>query len=127
MKMNRFFCFFVPVLFLMSCGDDDEGIISTPPRELTEVAVEDDAEIQAFLQTHFYNYEEFENPPADFDFKIVIDTIAGANADRTPLADQMNLRSDVVNISATDFLLEGEENIPHTYYCLLYTSPSPRD
>ncbi|WP_394746679.1 FKBP-type peptidyl-prolyl cis-trans isomerase [Spongiimicrobium salis] len=125
MKMTKFLYFLVPVLFLTSCnGDDDGGIIRTPPRELSEVVIEDDADIQAFLRTHFYNYEEFQTPPADFDFRIVIDTIAGENADKTPLIDQVGvgvgtLQSDQVSISASDFLLDGEENISHTYYYLI--------
>ena len=68
--------------FLFSCAsDDDLDPILVPPRSLTEVESENDEEIRDFLQTHFYNYEEFENPPMDFDFKIVFDTIAGDNSD----------------------------------------------
>jgi len=122
MKMSKFFYFFIPAVLLMSCGSDDDGIISVPPRDLSEVVIEDDAAIQTFLRTHFYNYEEFETPPAGFDFRIVIDTIAGDNADKTALINQVGigeLQSDIINVSASDFLLEGEENIPHTYYYLI--------
>ncbi len=105
-------------MVLLSCGnDDDNNFESAPPRLLSEVATEDDAEIREFLETHFYNYEEFQSPPADFDFRIRIDTIAGENADKTPLIDQVE--SAVVNVSSSEFGLPDEElDVPHTYYYL---------
>lgn len=106
------------VLFIVSCSNDDtDGPTSVPPRLLAEVATENDAEIREFLETHFYNYEEFAAPPADFDFKIRIDTIAGANSDKTPLINQVE--SAVVNVSFFEFSLNEEEiDVPHTYYYL---------
>ncbi len=106
---------------LSGCGDDDGGpggqII--PPRLLSEVALENDAEIVEFLETHFYNYEEFQGPiTPDFDFKILIDTIAGENADRTPLLEQVI--SKVINVNSIELGLSEEENdIPHTLYYLI--------
>ena len=41
------------------------------------------------IRDSFYNYEEFQNPPADFDFKIRFDSITGVNADKIPLIDQV--------------------------------------
>ena len=100
---------------LSACGNDD-GIVGevVPPRLLAEVALENDAEIQEFLDTHFYNYEDFQEPIAmDFDFKIRIDTIAGENADKTPLSQQVI--SQVINVNSFEFGLSEEENdIPHT-------------
>ena len=40
-----------------------------PPRDRGEEAIPSTAEIETYLMTHFYNYEEFANPPADFDFQ----------------------------------------------------------
>ncbi|AKA35945.1 FKBP-type peptidyl-prolyl cis-trans isomerase [Flagellimonas lutaonensis] len=117
--MRRFIFTVVLSTLVWSCSsdDDNDGVQILPPRPLSEVAVEDDAEIREFLQTHFYNYEEFQNPPADFDFKIRIDTIAGENADKTPLIDQVE--SAVVNVSSFEFSLNDEElDVPHTYYYL---------
>ena len=91
------------VLFLIgivaaSCkNDDDDEVISIPPRLLADQTVDDDVAIQAYLETHFYNYEEFENPPEDFDFKIEIDTIAGVNADRIPLLSQISSETASAN------------------------------
>jgi len=72
-------------------NDDDDGPIAVPLRDRTEQSQEDDEIIQEYLQTHFYNYEEFENPPADFDFKIVLDTIAGDNLDKEAIWDRDEL------------------------------------
>ena len=90
----------------LSCNNDDNGpgLEAVPPRLLAEVAPENDQEIQEFLQTHFFNYEEFESPPADFDFKIVIDTIAGDNSDKRPLTEFVN--SIDINVSSFEHLLE---------------------
>jgi len=101
-----------------SCKKDDgPELVVVPPRTLSEVIVEEDVEIKAYLQTHFYNYEEFENPPADFNYKIVIDTIAGTNADKTPLINQMT--SKTIKRSASHFgLSTGEDDIEHTMYYL---------
>ncbi|MGB5820068.1 MAG: hypothetical protein WBG90_11340 [Saonia sp.] len=118
MKITKILAFAIIAVLLWSCGnDDDMNIEVVPPRLLSEVAVEDDAEIKAYLETHFYNYEEFAAPPADFDFRIVIDTIAGENAGKTPLMSQVE--TETVAISSSDFLLDdGEENVIHTYYYL---------
>lgn len=106
-------------LFCSCRNDDGLDVIEIEADLLSEVAPEDDAEIREFLQTHFYNYEEFEAPPADFDFKIRIDTIAGDNADKDPLIDREELKSATLNVSSEDFGLDhGEENVEHTYYYL---------
>ena len=105
-------------IFFWTCSDDDDlDIEAIPPRSLVEVEAEDDEEIQEFLQTHFYNYEEFENPPMDFDFKIVFDTIAGDNAGKIPLSQQVD--SKQVSVSSNEFGLSAEETVTHTYYYLV--------
>ncbi|MEO0572438.1 MAG: hypothetical protein AAF039_12095 [Bacteroidota bacterium] len=119
--MKKFLVIVMGIGILTSCGDDDIdtlGGIAIPPRLLSEVAPEDDQEIQEFLQTHFYNYEDFQDPIApDFDFKIVIDTIEGDNADKTPLIDQVEVTE--IGISAFEFgLSDGEEDIIHRLYYL---------
>ncbi|MDC6367776.1 MULTISPECIES: FKBP-type peptidyl-prolyl cis-trans isomerase [Flavobacteriaceae] len=109
---------FLSILVLFTSCNNDDGtpdVETVPPRLLSEEAVEDDAEIREFLQTHFYNYEEFDTPPAGFDYKIVIDTIAGDNSDKRSLfADAKEI---TVNVSASHFgLSDGEEDIPHKLY-----------
>ncbi|MEX0290232.1 MAG: FKBP-type peptidyl-prolyl cis-trans isomerase [Flavobacteriaceae bacterium] len=116
--MNRFLLLLSIILVIGSCKKDDgTDPVIVPPRSMAEVAAEDDAEIRAYLETHFYNYEDFDTPPAGFDFKIIIDTIAGANADKTPLIDQV--QTMVLEASSSDFGLDdGEEDVPHTFYYL---------
>lgn len=83
----------VAIIILMltitvSCKkDDDSGVIVDPPRDRGEEAIRAQAEIEAFLETHFYNYEEFQADPENF--KLKFDTIAGDNASKTPLMEQV--------------------------------------
>ncbi len=76
--------------FFGSCRNDDGNPQFIEARERSEEAPNSTATIEEYLQTHFYNYEEFENPGPEFDFKIKFDTIAGDNADKVPLFDQVS-------------------------------------
>ncbi len=121
MKIHRIVAFFLLFVTLWSCRDDDEdflnGAVVVPPRLLSEVAVENDIELQAFLKSHFYNYEEFAAPPADFDFKIKIDTIAGDNADKRAMFD--DITSEVISILPSSFgISDQEDSVDHTLYFL---------
>lgn len=71
----------------VSCKKDDDGPEPIPPRDRGPEAERAQAEIETFLNTHFYNYEDFESDPDNF--KIVFDTIAGDNANKTPLINQV--------------------------------------
>ena len=104
-----------------SCKKDDGSSVEIiPPRLLTEVQPEDDAKIKAFLETHFYNYEEFENPPVDFDYKIRLDTLAGDNAGKTALIDMDELKKNTIDISSEQLNIDTEEeSVSHTYYYLV--------
>ncbi len=115
MSVKKFLLLLTLTGILSSCNNDDGGLDPTvvPPETLSEAALDDHAEIEAFLKTHFYNYEEFANPPAEFDFKIRIDTISGDNSGKTPLFDQMESETIVVEDSDT------EERVDHTLYTLV--------
>ena len=118
MRVNRLFLLFLLIATVWSCKKDDgTDLVIVPPRALDEVAVEDDAAIEAFLETHFYNYEEFANPPAEFDFKIKIGVIEGDNADKIPLMQQV--QSETVTVTNTDLGLEDEQSVQQTYYYLI--------
>jgi FKBP-type peptidyl-prolyl cis-trans isomerase FkpA len=117
MKYGFFLSLFFVILLFSCKNDDDVNIETIPPRLLADVSPENDEEIREFLETHFYNYEEFAAPPAGFDFRIKIDTIAGENADKTPLMDVV--RNATVTVSSTELGLTEEENdIPHKFYYL---------
>ncbi len=103
----------------VSCKkDDDDGPTIIPPRDRGPEALRAQAEIETFLETHFYNYEEFQADPENF--KISFDTIAGDNASKTPLIDQVDFLEvdDLVDPSVTYKLYylkvrEGGGDIPH--------------
>ncbi len=118
MRINRFIFLMLMIGFAWSCKkDNDPDVIVVPPRPLSEVALENDAEIIEYLQTHFYNYEAFENPPAGFDFRIKLDTIAGANADKTSIMAMPGLKSEIITVSSDAFGLDTvEEDVPHMLY-----------
>lgn len=79
------------VVFVSCKKDEDDG--PTPLRDRAEEAQSAQAEIEGYLKTHFYNYEDFQNPPKDFDYKIVIDTIAGENSNKIPLIEQVQYKT----------------------------------
>lgn len=68
------------ILFATSCKKNEKETTVTPPRDVTEVRDENDASIVSYLKTHFY---KFENQNVTFD------TIAGSNASKTPLYNQV--------------------------------------
>lgn len=110
---------FVFVIIWSCKKDDGPSVEVVPPRLLSEVTLENDASIKSYLETHFYNYEEFDNPGADFDFRIKIDTIAGENADKTPLIEQM--LQQVIKVSSADLNLADadEKDVEHILYSLV--------
>ena len=72
--VRKVFVAVMGLLFFVSCKKDDDGTTEIEVRDRGEVQVESSANLRAYLDTHFYNYEEFETPAADFDFKIRFDT-----------------------------------------------------
>jgi len=111
--------FFIAVFLLLTACKKDGGndVTRVPPRLLSDVAVEDETAIQEYLQTHFYNYEDFENPPADFDYQIILDTIAGDNSGKRPLAD--DVQSVTISVSSDEFDLSQEETVNEKLYYLV--------
>jgi hypothetical protein len=120
MQLNKFFILsFISALTLISCDEDDNG--NAPEfeeRDPEEQAIADDDSINNFLDTHFYNYEEFENPSDDFDYMVRLDTIAGENADKTPLSEEENLEMKTVVNNDVEYIMyvlkvrEGEGQQP---------------
>ncbi|MGS2762307.1 FKBP-type peptidyl-prolyl cis-trans isomerase [Sinomicrobium sp. M5D2P9] len=120
MKINRLGLVAIGALILLgSCRKDDNGG-GVEVRDPAEVAAENDADIREYLSTHFYNYEEFQAAAEDstyaestgFDFKIVIDTIAGENSNKESLMDRIEEKTIAVEISA-------DETLDHTLYYLV--------
>lgn len=121
MKRNKLIALAFLVIGVWSCRNDDDGLLDAEFVEallLSDVAVDNDAEIVAYLQNHFYNYEQFENPQADFDFVIRFDTIAGDNADKISIYDRPELKSVVISELSATFGYDDGEEINHTLYYL---------
>ncbi|PIB38921.1 FKBP-type peptidyl-prolyl cis-trans isomerase [Maribacter sp. 4G9] len=110
---------------IWSCRKDDDPIGEVvPPRSIIEVAAEDDAEIREFLSTHFFNYEDFQDPPEGFDFKIQFDTISGENEDKTSILDSGSLPGiefgmETITIPSAAFRITDGEEAEHTLYYLI--------
>ncbi len=98
MKLNNLFILIVLTsISLISCKkDDDTAVEPIPVRDRGEQAIADDEALIAYLQTHFYNEEDFQNPSEGFDYKIKFDSIAGDNSDKTPLIDSELLSTKMV-------------------------------
>lgn len=106
MKLNRFIlaAFFVAAVFV-SCDKDDDAEDIIPPRDRGEQEIADQMAIEEYLATHFYNYEEFSNPQADFDYMVRLDTISGDNADKTPLIESENLEKKIFTFQEVDYTI----------------------
>lgn len=109
MRLKKLFLIFVcsSTLFI-GCSSDDEEVEVIPPRDRGEQAIVDEEALMAYLETHFYNYEDFQNPSEDFDYKIRFDTIGGDNADKVPL-----IESDLLMARS---MARGE--VDYNYYVL---------
>jgi FKBP-type peptidyl-prolyl cis-trans isomerase len=101
---------FILLVVLASCKKDEET--QEPIRDVTEQAAADKDALLEFLQSHTYNYEDFEvdNPAATI--AIEIDTLTDANSDKTPLIDWVQERQ--INVYTNDGNV-----IPHTLYYLV--------
>lgn len=125
MKLKNIFGVALVISCIWSCkNDDDDQLEIVPPRSIIEVSEEDDTEIVSFLKTHFFNYEDFQNPPADFDYKIVFDTIAGDNSNKVSIYDSnelegMELGLEVISVKSSDFGISDGEEADHTLYYLI--------
>ncbi len=107
----------ISILFSSCSKDDNNGQPKPdPPRPLSEVLAENEAEIENYLETHYYNYLEFQTPPNDFDYKIRISELKEGDT-LEPLSNQV--KSKIVSLSSEDLGIDGnEQNIEHKLYYL---------
>ena len=80
----------INISFLSSCKKDESSDPDVAPkRDLeTQYIAENDSIIE-FMETHFYNYTDFENIGNNQTPELIIDTIAGDNIDKTPISEQV--------------------------------------
>ena len=110
MKLRKFSlaCLLFTAVFVSCNKDDNSDPDAVEVRDRAEQEVNDQEALLEYLQTHFYNYEDFENPSESFNYNIQLDTINEANADRTPLID-----SDLLQTKTYTF-----ENVEYKIYVL---------
>lgn len=97
------------ILGFISCKkDDDGGSSSVEVKDRAEQYLVEMDSIETYLETHFYNYEEFVTDP---ETKIEFDTIAGDNADKIPLIDQISFMmvSDFEDVEYKLYYLQVRE------------------
>jgi len=112
-SMNKFYIYFSFIfILLLSCNkDDDDNTIVI--RDYSEQVVDDEQTIEEYLKSHFYNYEDFENSNSfEVNIKVRIDTITDVTANKTPLYDQVKIKT--INVSNS----EGIET-PHRLYYII--------
>ncbi|RZP10170.1 MAG: hypothetical protein EVA37_02420 [Flavobacteriales bacterium] len=96
-------------LIFFSCKKDSEEDNVEPPRDMAEQHIVENDSIIEFMQTHFYNYEDFVNLNPNETTEFIIDTIAGDNASKTSLYDQVS----TIEIDVKD---ENDNIIKHNLY-----------
>lgn len=105
MRLNKILMLslFLSAVFI-SC-EKDNGNEPIPVRDRGEQEEKDRQALEAYLATHFYNYEDFENPPPDFDNVIEFDTISGENADKIPLIESDLLETKSFTMDDVEYTL----------------------
>jgi FKBP-type peptidyl-prolyl cis-trans isomerase len=98
------------ILLIFSACENDN--VSEPIREFGVQNQDDDQALVKYLQTHFYNYEDFEKDPDNHKIEIVLDSIEDDNADKTPLWDQVETKTVVIED-------RSENEIPTKMYFLV--------
>ena len=102
----------VLILFLFSCeNNNDNNLEEVVVRDASVQSPEDDIELRLYLESHFYNYEEFESFPNDYSLKIKIDTLSGDNINKTPLIKMVQEQNLTVK--------QDDIDIPHKLYYLV--------
>lgn len=112
-SMNKFYIYFSFIfILLLSCNKDDNNN-TIVIRDYSEQVVDDEQTIEEYLKSHFYNYEDFENSNSfEVNIKVRIDTITDVTANKTPLYDQVKIKT--INVSNS----EGIET-PHRLYYII--------
>ncbi|PKG41503.1 FKBP-type peptidyl-prolyl cis-trans isomerase [Psychroflexus sp. MES1-P1E] len=114
MKLQRLL-FILMLGFIFSCSNDDDTGEPLELRDPEEVRDENMLQIEGFLETHFYRFED--NPQNSNFQNIVFDTIAGDNANEEPVINSEFLKSKLVFQQDVEFKLyylkfrEGAESV----------------
>ena len=118
------------LITVYSCKKDTTTVVETiPPEPLSDVVTVNAEEIDVFLKTHTYNYEEFSAPSTDFNFEIKIDTLIEGSEKKSlfELATPKKLA-----VTSAYHGIDSEEVVDFTYYYIIAregagTSPTVAD
>ena len=103
--------FFIALLVLFSRCKKDNSDEVEEIRDLSEQTIADNLALIEYLETHFYNYDDFEKTPGKYPLEITLDTIAEDKANKTPLIDQVTKK--------TIELINGDDKINVDLYYLV--------
>jgi len=114
------FCLFLA----FSCRKDDDTASTIPDRDRAEVYAEDIVEIENYLSTHFYNYEEFISngdpySDANDNFKIVFDEISVENGTENKISLMSMLDNSGVSNVLKSKEVEDDSGQVYTLYYLV--------
>ncbi len=104
-----FVLLFLVLLFNYCSSDNTPSVVTA--EEYSIQFGKDDALLKQYLTTHFYNYEDFPRKENQ-EVTIVIDTIAGDNASKTPLINQV----EKISVPIID---ANEKTTNHTLYYII--------
>lgn len=109
MMLKNIFLKLLLLIIVFTACDQNQG--PEPPRDTQEQTLEEDEALVEFLQTHFYNYEDFANDPNDHSIEVSLDSITEDNSDKISLWDQVSTK--VVETVDND-----DKSIQHKLYYL---------
>ena len=87
MKTHDFLFLFLLAFILTQCDDTTRSVIP-PPRDFQDQRTADNDSIISFLQSHYYNYEDYANAASGERVEFTIDSLINA-PDKTPMIDQV--------------------------------------
>ena len=105
---KKLFILLLISLVIIQCKKDDDTISEYEAREYSDQVIEDQIALEEYLQSHTYNYEDFNsNSNIDVDIKIL-----GDNSTELSLFDMASVQSiDVPDANG--------ENVPHNLYYII--------
>ena len=114
--LKPFFGIVCLLVFATACEEQQRGF-REPPRDYEPQRAVDNDSLLNFLQTRFYNYEEYATAASNEQVTFTIDTIQGDNANKIPLSDQveeLNFRiknNDGAHVDHTAYVLKIREGV----------------
>ncbi len=99
--MKKIYAYFL-ILFISFCSCKDEENVAEPPRDVAEQVSKEEIELEEFLSSHYYNYEDFQ--ASDSSSEIIIDSLLESNSGKITLIDQVEKKIVKVKTSSGDLI-----------------------